>query len=105
MRFFPAYFILLIKILFLVIGVVNFVAIYDFFREYLAWWIIFSIVFGIIVSYLPIIGNVCGFFVMTNLWGYSFLKAFLISFFNIWLVFLIFIFILIITLTIKKQNK
>ena len=69
---FPISTILIIKILFLIIGIVNFFAIYDFFREYLSWWAIFSFIFALLISYIPIIGNVCGFFTMYNLWGYTF---------------------------------
>ena len=82
---------ILASLTYIACAIINSVAIYSFFKDYLSFHMIFSGIFALLVSYLPLVGNICGFFAMHNIWEYSFHKAFLISFFNLWFLILLYL--------------
>jgi len=57
------------------IGVVQMVAVIDFFRDYWGWWLIPSLFVSSIVAYMPIIGAVAGIMAATKIWGWSLLAS------------------------------
>lgn len=68
---------------YLVIGLVQFFAMYDFFREYWGWWSIPSGLASMFVSYMPLVGSIAGVVAATNVWGWSLINSLLLFFFPI----------------------
>lgn len=53
------------------IGLVQLAAIVSFFHNYWHWWLIPSILVGLFVSYIPVLGAVAGVLAAIEVWGWS----------------------------------
>ncbi|MEN9782180.1 MAG: hypothetical protein RL208_330 [Pseudomonadota bacterium] len=69
---------------FAIIGLIQSIAIYSFFRDFWEWWIIPSIFASWFVSYIPILGSICGYLAIHNVWRYSSFTSILIVGFPLW---------------------
>jgi hypothetical protein len=68
---------------YLVIGLVQFVAIYSFFKDYWGWWLIPSGLAAFFISYIPLLGSVAGVIAAIKVWEWSLLSSLLLFFFPI----------------------
>lgn len=65
------------------VGLVQLAAIYDFFREGWQWWGIPSGIASTFIAYIPLIGNIAGFYSAYTIWEWPFWGAFLLFFWPI----------------------
>lgn len=63
------------------IGLVQLAAVFSFFYDYWHWWLVPSIVAGLFVSYLPVIGAIAGLLAAIEVWGWSWYWAIFLFFF------------------------
>ena len=67
-------------IVFIVMGVVQFFAVIDFFRITLGWRLIISCAAAAIVAYIPFVGAICGFFGAIYSWGWEWWQSAILFF-------------------------
>ena len=63
------------------IGLVQLAAVFTFFDDYWGWWTIPSVIVGLFVAYMPLVGNVAGFLAATEIWDWTWYWAALLFFF------------------------
>lgn len=73
------------------VGCVQFIAIYDFFREAWDWWSIPSFLAAGFLAYIPIVGNIAAIYTAYVIWDWSLIWALLLFLWPLVLAFLIFI--------------
>lgn len=69
-----------VSIGFVVMGIVQFFAIYAFFDDHLKWHWLFSGIVSIVLAYVPVLGSIVGFLGALNAWHWSWLQAGLLFF-------------------------
>lgn len=70
----------ILMLTYFIVGCVQFVAIYVFFRDVWDWWMIPSFLGAAILAYMPLIGNVAGAYTAYNVWDWSLLWTLLFFF-------------------------
>lgn len=70
-------------VLYLLMGLLQLAAIYSFFRHVWEWWLIPSMLAGGILAYVPLIGNIAGFYAAYTVWEWHWLLAGILFFWPI----------------------
>lgn len=60
------------------LGLIQYAAIYSFFRDVLEWWFIFSVIFSLFAAYTPVVGTGLGVYSAHAAWGWSWLASILL---------------------------
>jgi len=63
------------------IGLIQLAAVFTFFEDYWGWWTIPSIIVGLFVAYMPLVGSIAGYFAATEIWDWKWYWAGLLFFF------------------------
>ncbi len=66
---------MLLWLIYLLIGIVQLVAIYSFFHTFLGWVQIISGIVALIASYTPLLGTIFGMYAAVEVWSWSWLQA------------------------------
>ncbi|ULA59497.1 MAG: membrane protein of unknown function [Nitrospira sp.] len=66
---------------YIVMGLVQFAAIYAFFKDYWGWWFMPSVLAALFISYTPLLGAIAGVFAATKVWEWSITSSLLLFFF------------------------
>lgn len=70
------------------IGLVQLAAVFTFFEDYWGWWTIPSIMVGLFVAYMPVVGSIAGFLAAIEVWHWKWHWAALVFFFPVVLAFI-----------------
>ncbi len=74
----------IISISFIIVSFIQSIAIYSFFRNSWGWWFLPAIFASGFVGFSPVLGGICGYLAMRNIWEYSSITSLFIAGFPLW---------------------